>query len=311
MNILVTGGAGYIGSIMVPELLAKGHSVTVIDNFRYGQTSLLECCTNPRFTVTNGDVREKQVIKDSLKKADAIFPLAALVGAPVCDQDPITARTVNFEAVKMLLKLRSKRQIVIFPNTNSGYGIGRKVVYCTEETPLNPISLYARLKMEAEKAVLDSGNVISLRLATVFGVSPRMRLDLLVNDFVYRAVNDRFIVLFEANFTRNYIHVRDVARAFIHCLEHFDDMKDEPYNVGNSKANMSKLQLCAVIQRILPDFHYFVSDIAKDPDQRDYLVSNDKIEKTGYRPQFSIETGIRELVKGYRIVHRTRYNNRI
>ncbi len=311
MNILVTGGAGYIGSILVPELLAQGHSVTVIDNFRYGQTSLLGCCANSHFTVVNGDVREKTVVKDGLKNVDAIFLLAALVGAPACDRDPITARTVNYEAVKMLLELRSKNQVIIFPTTNSGYGIGQKGIYCTEETPLNPISLYGRLKVEAEKAVLDSGNAITLRLATVFGISPRMRLDLLVNDFVYRAVTDLFIVLFEADFPRNYIHIRDVAGAFMHFLERFDEMKDEPYNVGDSEANMSKLQLCEVIQQILPDFHYFVSDIGKDPDQRNYLVSNEKIERTGYRPEFPIEAGIRELVKGYCIVRQRQYNNRI
>jgi nucleoside-diphosphate-sugar epimerase len=226
MKILVTGAAGYLGSIMVPALLEKGHDVIAIDNFMYNQSSLLDCCYNDRLTIIRGDARDKDTMTKAIKQVDVIIPLACLVGAPLCAKDPVGARSTNLDAIKMLLELRSPSQMVIFPTTNSGYGIGQEGIYCTEETPLNPISLYGILKVDAEKAILDAGNSITLRLATVFGISPRMRLDLLVNDFTYRAVNDRFVIMFEAHFKRNYIHVRDVARAFIHCLANFEKMKN-------------------------------------------------------------------------------------
>jgi nucleoside-diphosphate-sugar epimerase len=239
VRILVTGAAGYIGSVLVPELLKKGHEVIAIDNFMYNQTSLLDCCFHEKLTVIRGDARDKELISKYLKNVDVILPLACLTGAPLCSKDPIAARTTNLDAVNMILELRSREQRIIFPTTNSGYGIGQKAKFCDENTPLNPISLYGRLKIEAERAILNSGSCITLRLATVFGVSPRMRLDLLVNDFTYRAVYDRFIVLFEAHFKRNYIHIRDIARVFIHCLENFEDMKNQPYNVGLSDCNIS------------------------------------------------------------------------
>jgi len=235
--------------------------------------------------------------------------LACLTGAPLCNRDPVGAKTTNFDAVKMIVDLRSHDQIIIFPTTNSGYGIGQKGVYCTEETPLNPISLYGRLKAEIEKVLLDAGNCITLRLATAFGISPRMRLDLLVNDFTYRAVNDGFVVLFEAHFKRNYIHVRDVAKAFIHCLDNFETMKNEPYNVGLSDANLSKLDLCEEIKKQVPNFYFIESKINEDPDRRDYIVSNAKIEKTGYKPEVSLQQGIAELIKGYQIIHKNQYAN--
>ena len=312
MKILVTGGAGYIGSILVPELLKKGHEVTVIDNFMYNQTSLLDCCHDEKLTVIRGDVRDRKLISDCLKKSDAIFPLACIVSMPACAKKPVEARTINFDAIKMILELRSKRskdQIIIFPTTNSGYGIGQKGIYCTEETPLNPISLYGRLKVESENILLEAGNCITLRLATVFGISPRMRLDLLVNDFTYRAVTDRFLVLFESHFKRNYIHIRDVAKAFIHCLENFDKMKDEPYNVGLSDANLSKWELCEEIKKQVPDFYFVEAEVGEDQDKRDYIVSNEKIEATGFKPDYSLQQGIAELIKGYQVIRTNQFSN--
>src|SRR4030042_1717170 len=283
MKILVTGGAGYIGSILVPLLLQRGYPVVVIDNFMYQQNSLLDCCQNKNLTIIRGDARDRDLISGQVEKVDAIFPLACLTGAPLCSKDPIGAKTTNFDAIKMILDLRSKDQIVIFPTTNSGYGIGEKGAYCTEETPLRPISLYGKLKVEIEKLILDSGNCITLRFATLFGISPRMRLDFLVNDFTYRAATDRFLVLFEAHFKRNYLHVRDAARAFIHGLENFNTMKNEPYNVGLSDANLSKWELCEEIKKQVPDFYFVEAKIGEDPDKRNYIVSNTKIEGTGFK----------------------------
>jgi len=308
-NILVTGGAGYLGSILVLELLRLGHKVTVLDNFMFGQNSLLECCTYENFTVKKGDARDEEVLKPLLKNVDYIIPLAALVGAPLCNRDKIGTVTTNRDAIASIAKLTSKEQRIIMPTTNSGYGIGQKDIYCTEETPLNPISLYGGMKVEAEKIVLNRGNSISLRLATVFGMSPRMRIDLLVNDFTYRAVMDRFVVVFEGHFKRNYIHVRDVARAFIHAIDNFDTMKNEPYNVGLSDANLSKLELCAKIKEQVTEFVFLEAPIGEDPDKRDYIVLNEKIERTGFKPVYSLEMGIKELIKGYSIITNGKYSN--
>ena len=307
-HVLVTGGAGYLGSILVPTLLARGCAVTAVDNFLYGQTSLLDCCAYENFTIVRGDVRDERLMLPLLKKADVVMPLACLVGAPLCAQKPIEARSINLDAILMLLKNASKSQRFISPTTNSGYGVGQAGVFCTEETPMNPISLYGVLKVELEQALLAAG-AVSLRLATVCGVSPRMRLDLLVNDFTYRAVVDRFVVLFEAHFKRNYIHVRDVARAFCHALDHFETMQGQPYNVGLSDANLSKMELCREIQKQIPDFTVMEAPIGKDPDQRNYVVSNAKIEATGYRPQVSIQRAIAELIQGYQIVRRNQHAN--
>lgn len=309
MNILITGGAGYIGSVMAPFLLEQGHSVTVVDNFTYGQASLLDCCHRPELKIVRGDARNRDLIAREIRTADAIFPLACLVGAPLCDKLPLEAQSINYDAVKMILDLRSPSQIVIFPTTNSGYGIGEQGVECTEESPMKPVSLYGRLKVQIEEDILASGNAITLRLATVFGVSPRMRVDLLVNDFTYRALSDRFLVLFEAHFMRNYIHIRDVARAFQHGLDNFDRMKNEPYNVGLSDANLSKWQLCEEIRKQIPDFVFLEAPVGEDPDKRDYMVSNAKIEATGFRPRYSIQAGIAELIKGYQVIRRHRYGN--
>ncbi|MCR9256835.1 MAG: SDR family oxidoreductase [Alphaproteobacteria bacterium] len=308
-HILITGGAGYLGSVLTPALLDAGYRVTVLDNFMWDGNSLAACCAHPEFDVVRGDCRDGQTMTPLLAKADIVIPLAALVGAPLCDQDKLGAVSINRDAVDLIAKTTSKDQRILMPITNSGYGVGQADKFCTEDTPLNPISLYGTTKVEAEKIALDRGNAISFRLATVFGMAPRMRIDLLVNDFVYRAVNDRAVVLFEAHFKRNYIHIRDVARAFLHGIENFEAMKDEPYNVGLSDANLSKAELCAMIQQHLPKFTYLEAQIGEDPDKRDYIVSNEKIERTGFAPAFGLDAGITELIKGYRMITNRVYGN--
>ena len=310
MNILITGGAGYLGSIMVPFFLGEGHNVTVLDSFIFSQSSLLECCSSKNFNIVKGDARDESILQPLLKNADVIIPLAAIVGAPMCNQDKTAAVSTNKEAIQLLAKIASRNQRIIIPITNSGYGIGEKGIICTEETPLKPISLYGQTKVDAEKIIMDRGNAVSLRLATVFGMSPRMRLDLLVNDFTYRAVKDRSIVVFEGHFKRNFIHIRDVARAFLHVMKNYDSMNNQIYNVGLSNANLSKLELCEEIKKHIPDFFvYLEAPIGEDPDKRDYIVSNEKIERTGYKPVFSLESGINELVKGYTILSNNKYSN--
>jgi len=310
MKVLVTGGAGYIGSVLVPTLLKEGHEVTVVDNFMYCQTSLMDCVHDPNLTIIKGDARDKKLISKCIKGVDFIIPLACIVGAPACDRDPMLARATNYDAIKMILDIKKKDQKIIFPTTNSGYGVGEKGIYCTEETPLRPISLYGKLKVEIENEILKAGNSITLRLATVFGISPRMRLDLLVNDFTYRAVNDRFLVLFESQFKRNYIHIRDVVKAFIHSMDHFEEMKNEPYNVGLSDANLNKWELCEEIKKHVPSFYFVEAEIGEDPDKRDYIVSNKKIESTGWKPDYTLEQGIVELIKGCQIISLNDYSNR-
>lgn len=308
-RILITGGAGYIGSVLVPELLARGHAVTVLDTFADGGTQLAAACGNEGFTPVRGDVRDEQLVTRLAAEADVVIPLAALVGAPLCDRDPVTATSVNLDAVKMLLSKLGANQRVIYPTTNSGYGVGEQGQFCTEDSPLRPISLYGRTKVEAEQAVLERGNSITFRLATVFGMSPRMRLDLLVNDFTYRAVTDRVVVVFEGHFKRNYIHIRDVAKAFMHGLDNFDAMQGRPYNVGLSDANLSKLELCEAIKARVPGFTYLEAPLGEDPDKRDYIVSNERIEGTGFRPDWPLDRGIDELVKGYTMLRAKRFSN--
>lgn len=308
-KILVTGAAGYIGSTLTPELLREGFEVVAIDNFLYNQNSLLDCCNNKNLTIVRGDARDENLISEHIEGADFILPLACLTGAPLCKKEPEAARTTNLEAIKTILKLKMPEQKIIFPTTNSGYGIGQEGMHCDENTTLNPLSLYGKLKAEAEKAVLEAGNAITLRLATVFGLSPRMRLDLLVNDFVYRAVNDKYIVLFEPHFKRNYIHIRDVANAFIHCIEHFEEMKNEPYNLGLDEANLSKMELCEEIKKQIPEFVFIESKVGSDPDKRNYIVSNAKIKNTGFYPVYSLQEGITELIKGYKIIKRNQFAN--
>lgn len=308
-TILVTGGAGYIGSILVPTLLRAGFAVRVLDNFLFGQASLLDYCIDPNFTIVRGDCRDKSVLTKALRDTDVIIPLAAIVGAPACAADATATVSTNLEGVKTLLALRSPQQRILLPNTNSGYGIGETGTFCTEKSPLRPISLYGRTKVQAEQAVLEAGNAITFRLATVFGLSPRMRLDLLVNDFVHRAVMDRAVVVFEGHAKRNYIHIRDVARAFVHGLRNFEEMKNEPYNVGLSNANLSKLELCQEIKKHVPAFVFLEAPIGEDPDKRDYIVSNEKIERTGFSPKHSLAEGIQELIKGYSILRNGKYSN--
>lgn len=309
MKILVTGGAGYIGSVLVPTLLEHGHDVTVLDTFERGTTELAANCRYSNFNPVRGDARDERLLDELVPQADALIPLAALVGAPLCKQDPITAKTLNQDAVVALVKRTSKSQIVVYPTTNSGYGIGETGKFCTEETPLKPISLYGVTKCEAENSVLGQGNGVSLRLATVMGMSPRMRIDLLVNDFTWRAVTDRAVVIFEGHFKRNYIHIRDVVKGFEHAIANHGRMKGQAYNLGLSTANLSKLELCAVIKEQVPAFTYLEAPIGEDPDKRDYIVSNDKLEATGWRPDWSLQASIGELIRGYRMIRNSRYAN--
>jgi len=308
-KILVTGGAGYIGSILVPVLLKKGFKITVLDNLMHSQNSLLECCADPKFDFIKGDICDENLMAKLITKFDVIIPLAAIVGAPACKINPTVTRLVNYDAHINIIKKISLSQKVLFPTTNSGYGIGEKDAYCTEESPLRPISEYGRTKVEVEKALLDKGNAITYRLATVFGMSPRMRMDLLVNDFTYRAYKDHSIILFEEHFRRNYIHIRDVARAFIFGIENYDKMKGQPFNVGLSSANLTKRQLCEKIKEYIPEFYIHSAAVGEDPDKRDYLVSNEKIESLGWSPDHTLDTGIQELLKGYKILKPNKFAN--
>ena len=304
-NILITGGAGYIGSVLVPELLQDGHNVTVLDNFIFGQSSLNHVCYHPNFRVYRGDVRIEADMLPLMKDADIIIPLAAYVGAPFCDKDPIGATTTNKDAIFMMMKYLDKDQVVIMPTTNSAYGTGD---FCTEESPLNPISRYAIDKVEVEKVLMNHSNATSLRLATVFGMSPRMRIDLLVNDMTYRAVYDGFVVLFESHFKRNYIHVRDVVQAFKMAIAQ-ETMRGQIYNVGLSSANVSKRELCDIIKTYVPRFEIVEAEIGKDKDQRNYVVSNEKIELEGFKPNYNLNNGIQELLKGFTMIKNTKYGN--
>lgn len=309
MRILITGGAGYIGSVLTPVLLNEGHEVTVVDNFMFRQPTLLDCCQFPAFQVVRGDCRDETLMKKVVSKADLIIPLAALVGAPMCNLDRVAAQTTNYDAVKMLCTIASKDQWMIMPVTNSGYGIGEKGKFCTEESPLRPISLYGVSKVQAEEEVLKRENSLSFRLATVFGMSPRMRVDLLVNDFVYRAVHDRAVVIFEGHFKRNYIHIRDIARLFVHGIKNFQAMKGRPYNAGLEEANLSKIELCEVIKKHVPNFVFLEAPIGEDPDKRDYIVSNARLASTGFKTEWTLDRGIQELIKGYTILRNSLYSN--
>ena len=308
-RILVTGGSGYIGSILVPALLEKGFEVTVVDNLMYDQISLLDCCADPNFDFVKGDICDYTLMKEMLPKFDVVIPLAAIVGAPACKMNPTVTRLVNYEAHMNIVGSTSASQRIIFPTTNSGYGIGEKDKFCTEESPLRPLSEYGRDKVEIEKALLDKGNAVTFRLATVFGISPKMRIDLLVNDFTYRAYKDRSIILFEEHFRRNFIHVRDVAKAFLFGIDNYDRMKGEPFNVGLSSANLTKRQLCEKIREHVPEFYIYSAPLGEDPDKRDYLVSNEKIESLGWKPDHTLDDGIRELLKGYKMLRPNRFAN--
>lgn len=309
LKILITGGAGYLGSIMTPFFLSDGHSVTVLDNLMYGQFPLLDCCANPKFDFIKGDICDSALMDRLLPQFDAVIPLAAIVGAPACKLNPTLTKMVNYEAYMSLIKKLSAGQMILFPTTNSGYGIGEPDAYCTEKSPLRPISEYGRDKVAIEAALLDKGTAVTYRLATVFGFSQRMRMDLLVNDFTYRAYKDHCLVLFEDHFRRNYIHIRDVAKAFKYGIEHYDTMKGEPYNVGLSSANLTKRQLAERIRKFVPELYIHSAPIGEDPDKRDYLVSNEKIEAMGWAPDHTLDDGIRELLVGYKIIKPNMFGN--
>lgn len=310
-RILVTGGLGYIGSILCEHLLDAGYSVTALDNLLYGtgQQGLFHLCANPAFDFIKGDVRDRAVMREAIKGASAIIHLAGIVGAAACDRDPLLAKSVNFESVKLLDELRSPNQLVIYPNTNSGYGATSGMTYCTEETPLEPISLYGRTKVDAERALLSSRNAVALRLATVFGVSPRMRLDLLVNHFVHAAVTDGYLVMFEKDFKRNYVHVRDVADCMLHVLANPSRMVGQAYNLGLDSANLSKEELALRVKEYVPNFYIHSAPIGQDPDKRNYIVSSARLREAGFEAKRSLDDGIRELIKAYRMEGRGLFKN--
>ncbi|MBN9122103.1 MAG: NAD(P)-dependent oxidoreductase [Planctomycetes bacterium] len=309
-RVLVTGGLGYLGSVACEHLLAAGYAVTALDNLMYGAgQGLYHLCADPAFDFVKGDVRDEAVMRSALKTADAVVHLAGIVGAGACDRDPALARSVNFESVKLLNKLRSSNQLVVYPNTNSGYGATSGATFCTEDTPLEPISLYGRTKCDAERLLLDSPNAVTLRLATVFGMSPRMRLDLLVNHFVYAAVKDGYLVLFEKDFKRNFVHVRDVADCFLHALANGETMSGKPYNLGLDSANLSKEDLAFAVKKHVPKFYIHFAPIGEDPDKRNYIVSSARLKAAGFEAKRSLDDGIRELLKGYRMEPRGTYKN--
>lgn len=307
-NILVTGAAGYIGALLVPQLLTDGHSVICVDNLMYEPTSLLLPSMHKNCRVIIGDARDRSLMQPLINQADVIIPLACLTGAPLCDRDKTSAVTVNRDAVVMCSELSSKDQLIIYPCTNSGYGVGQDGIFCDENTPLNPISLYGKAKVEAESILLEKGNAVTFRLATVFGVSPRPRLDLLVNDFTYRAFYDKAVVLFEADFKRNYLHIDDAVRGFQFAINN-PNLQGDCYNLGFSEANLSKRELCILIQSQLPNFVYLISEIGEDVDKRNYIVSNCKIESKGFKALKSVDVGIAELIKALPLLKKNQFAN--
>jgi len=309
VKVLVTGAAGYIGSVLSGRLLEAGHHVTAVDNLMYSQHGPFHLCASPCFDFVRGDARDEQLMRRLLAHVDVVIPLAAIVGAPGCDRDPWLATSVNLDAIRLILKLRSPRQLVIYPTTNSGYGTKSGEVMCTEDSPLDPISLYGRLKVEAENELLNAPNAITLRLATVFGMSSRMRLDLLVNHFVYTAVTEGYLVIFEKEFKRNYVHIRDVADCFAFAIEHSADMAGRAFNLGLDSANLSKEELARKIQAFVPRFYVHYSEIGSDPDKRNYVVSNERLRKAGFEARRSLDDGIQELMKGYRMMRLPEFRN--
>ncbi len=309
IHVLITGAAGYLGSILCEHLLSARYRVTALDNLMYGQNSLFHLCANPNFEFVNGDVRDENLMKALIISTDVIVPLAAIVGAPACNRDPYLAKSVNLESVQLINRLRSNQQLVIYPTTNSGYGTKSGDTYCTEETPLEPISLYGQTKVDAELELLNSPSAITLRLATVFGMSPRMRLDLLVNHFVYTAVTDKYIVIFEKDFKRNYVHIRDVADCIIYSIQNSDRMVGRPYNVGLDAANLSKEELALKVKDYVPSFYIHFGEIGSDPDKRNYIVSNQRLREVGFEAKRTLDDGIKELLKGYKMMGRREFKN--
>ena len=301
-KVLITGGAGYLGSVLTEVLLNKGYKVTIIDNLIYKQTSVAPFCFNKNFNFILGDVTNESFLKSEVEKHDIIIPLAAIVGMPACKANPELTIKVNYEQVKNITKWATKNQIILIPNTNSQYGSSTEII--TEDSPFKPLSLYAETKCNAEKAILDSGNGIALRLATVFGMSYRMRMDLLVNDFVYKAVTDGYLVLFESHFIRNYIHIRDIANTFLFMIENYEKCNNNAFNVGLTSANCTKLELANKIKQFVSDLVIVENNFKQDFDQRNYMVSNAKLESKGWTPSFTLEDGIQELIKGYQLINK-------
>jgi nucleoside-diphosphate-sugar epimerase len=303
MKILITGGAGYLGSVITGKMLVSGHQVTVLDKLIFNQVSLLSYTSNPNFRFVHGDVRNEVLLKRLCEDADVIIPLAAIVGFPACASEPELAREINFKQIVNIVKYcNGKNKKILYPNTNSGYGLGTGQVECDEESPLTPISVYGQTKCEAESFLRTSTDAIIFRLATVFGVSSRMRTDLLVNDFTYKAITDKYIVVFEKTFKRNFIHIEDVANAFLFMLENYNTYKGEIFNVGLSEANLSKQELLEKIQTHVKDFAVVYDDYYEDPDKRDYIVSNIKIEATGWKPEWDLDKGIKQLIMAYQMI---------
>jgi len=304
-KILITGGAGYIGNVLTDYLLTQGHHITVLDNLIHRNGAILEQCGRFNFKFEYGDVRNQELYKSLITKNDIIINLAAYVGMPICKRFPNETRQVNQESSEFLAKTVSNDQRVIYTTTNSGYGLGLHIdgeaVHCTEETPLKPISLYGETKSAAEYALMQRGNCTSFRLATVFGTSRKMRMDLLVNDFVWRAWNDRFIVLFESHFMRNFVHIKDVANT-INFSIHKPETVGQVYNVGNTEININKMDLCLAIKKHVPDFYITESQFNKDPDQRNYVVSNAKLEALGWNCLYSLDMGIKEVLAACPII---------
>ena len=301
-KVLITGGAGYLGSVLTEVLLNEGYQVTVLDNLLYKQLSLTQFCYKNNFNFVEGDVRDKSILKPLIDSHDIIIPLAAIVGMPACKANPEATVDVNLKQIQNIVSWISKNQKIILPNTNSQYGSSTEII--TENSPFKPLSLYAETKCDAEKTLLDSGNGIALRLATVFGLSYRMRMDLLVNDLFYKSVTDGYLVLFESHFIRNYIHVRDVANTFLFMIRNYDKVNNQPYNVGLSSANLTKLELANTIKKYVPDLVIVQNEFKKDFDQRNYRVSNEKLESLGWSPLFSLDKGIQELISGYKLINK-------
>ena len=308
-TVAITGAGGYIGSVLCERLLNSGYSVHGMDDLSVGDVNLFHLAANPNFKFSRGDARNKDSVKELIQSADIIIPLAALVGAPLCARDPERAESTNFGAVRLMNEVRSNNQLVIYPNSNSGYGTRTGESFCTEETPLEPISIYGVTKVNAENLLLDSPNVVTLRLATVFGTSPRMRTDLLVNNFTHLAVTEGYVVIYQKDFKRNYVHIRDVADCFLHVIENSKSMLGRPFNLGLDSANLSKAELAELIKTQVPNFYIHYAEVGEDPDKRDYIVSNERLRHAGFEAKRSLESGITELIKAYKMIGPGRFAN--